>query len=184
VLIVGAGASGLAAAARIKEETNGGLDVTVVECRDQVGGRVQTEMFEGLPVQRGATWLNPGHPTFELYKQSGLKSALDDFLNASLFQISCMVPPTTPAQSSAETVPTELSPTNTPSTAPSVMPAMAPTVARRRLRMEQKKRIDSLVDEFEKDESLSETKKELTRRFLRKLSASGFSQDAVRTKIS
>ena len=51
VLVLGAGLAGLAAA---RDLAAGGADVTVLEARDRVGGRVeQVRIDEGRPVQLG-----------------------------------------------------------------------------------------------------------------------------------
>jgi len=61
VVVVGAGAAGLAAARRLRE---GGLDVRVLEARDRIGGRVWTVRPEGLavPVELGAEFLHGETP--------------------------------------------------------------------------------------------------------------------------
>src|SRR5688500_7093185 len=57
VVVIGAGVSGLAAAARLADA---GLDVTVLEARDRLGGRVWTTMPPGVavPVELGAEFLH------------------------------------------------------------------------------------------------------------------------------
>jgi len=56
VVVVGAGAAGLAAA---RELTRAGLAVRVIEARRRVGGRAWTdgETF-GVPIDRGCAWLH------------------------------------------------------------------------------------------------------------------------------
>ena len=49
VIIVGAGAAGLAAAAAL----SGYADVTVLEARDRLGGRVHTNHTLGAPIELG-----------------------------------------------------------------------------------------------------------------------------------
>ena len=55
VIIVGAGAAGLAAA---RDLTDAGIKVTVVEARDRIGGRVWTDFSWGLPLDLGASWIH------------------------------------------------------------------------------------------------------------------------------
>ncbi|WP_298954750.1 FAD-dependent oxidoreductase [uncultured Methylobacterium sp.] len=57
VVVVGAGAAGLAAARRLLAR---GLSVAVLEARDRVGGRTVTTMLRGHPVDLGAHWLHAG----------------------------------------------------------------------------------------------------------------------------
>ncbi len=55
VIVVGAGVSGLTVA-RILHE--GGVEVTVLEARDRIGGRVYTESVGGAPLDLGGAWLH------------------------------------------------------------------------------------------------------------------------------
>ena len=56
LIIVGAGAAGLAAARRAREL---GLSVVVLEAKDCIGGRVHTDTESlGIPWERGANWLH------------------------------------------------------------------------------------------------------------------------------
>src|SRR2546423_13551371 len=61
VLIIGAGAAGLAAASDLAAA---GLAVTVLEARDRIGGRVQTihDQSLNLPVELGAEFIHGKHP--------------------------------------------------------------------------------------------------------------------------
>lgn len=68
VVVVGAGAAGLAAAKRL---TRAGKTVTVFEAMDRIGGRAHTETTTfGFPFDRGCAWLhaadrNPFYPEAE-----------------------------------------------------------------------------------------------------------------------
>ncbi len=55
VIVVGAGVSGLTVA-RILHDA--GVEVTVLEARDRIGGRVSTESVGGAPLDLGGAWLH------------------------------------------------------------------------------------------------------------------------------
>lgn len=55
ICIVGAGVSGLRAAELL---ISAGFDVTVLEARDRIGGRVQQSARLGLPIDIGASWIH------------------------------------------------------------------------------------------------------------------------------
>ncbi|HEV7438150.1 MAG TPA: NAD(P)/FAD-dependent oxidoreductase [Methylobacterium sp.] len=57
VIVIGAGAAGIAAARRLIER---GRRVAVLEARDRVGGRAVTTMLRGHAVDLGAHWLHAG----------------------------------------------------------------------------------------------------------------------------
>lgn len=56
VVIIGAGASGLTAATRLRAA---GLSVAVLEARDRVGGRLWTNDIEGAMLEIGGQWVSP-----------------------------------------------------------------------------------------------------------------------------
>lgn len=59
VIVVGAGLAGLAAAEALHRA---GVEVTVFEARDRVGGRVWSQaMPDGTVVERGGEFVLPGH---------------------------------------------------------------------------------------------------------------------------
>ena len=56
VVVVGAGLAGLTAA---RELTRSGFDAVVLEGRDRVGGRTNSAMLAGIPVDLGASFVGP-----------------------------------------------------------------------------------------------------------------------------
>ena len=70
VVVVGAGIAGLAAA---KDLQGKGYDVTVLEARDRIGGRIWTLRSEGISYDMGAGWIHgiEGNPITELAEVSG-----------------------------------------------------------------------------------------------------------------
>ncbi|KAJ0242990.1 polyamine oxidase 4 [Hirschfeldia incana] len=86
VIVIGSGISGLAAARSLSEAS---FNVTVLESRDRIGGRIHTDYSFGCPVDMGASWLhgvsndNPLAPIIRrlgltLYRTSGDDSILYD----------------------------------------------------------------------------------------------------------
>lgn len=58
VIIVGAGLSGLTAASRLKQK---GLNVLVLEARNEVGGRTKTTVLNGIPFNMGGQFIGKRH---------------------------------------------------------------------------------------------------------------------------
>jgi monoamine oxidase len=85
VIVVGAGISGLAAARYL---TDKGHDVSVLEARDRIGGRIWTsEKWSGVPVDLGASWIHgiDGNPITDLAKQAGATTVVTDLENATVY---------------------------------------------------------------------------------------------------
>jgi len=78
VIVVGAGASGLAAASRL---VAAGYTVTVLEGRDRIGGRAWTSDSLGAPVDLGASWIHgtSDNPLTPLARAAGLRFAATSF---------------------------------------------------------------------------------------------------------
>ena len=82
VVIVGAGAAGLAAAAEL--QARGVDDVVIVEAQSRVGGRIWTATIGGdVPVEMGATWIHgiDGNPVHEIAQTSGIAMSVTDYDN-------------------------------------------------------------------------------------------------------
>jgi len=74
VCVIGAGAAGLAAARRLREH---GVEVTVLEARDRIGGRVWTVRATGLtvPIELGAEFLHGETPELHrVAREAGLRT--------------------------------------------------------------------------------------------------------------
>lgn len=76
VVVIGAGAAGLAAAARL---TEAGRSVLVLEARDRVGGRIDTRHEPGLnaPVELGAEFVHGLAPVIHDWTRRGGRSVVD-----------------------------------------------------------------------------------------------------------
>ena len=72
VVIVGAGLSGMIAARRVLEA---GLVPLVLEADERVGGRILTEMVDGVPLDLGAQWIGDTHERmFRLAAELGVET--------------------------------------------------------------------------------------------------------------
>ncbi|MEM9080827.1 MAG: NAD(P)/FAD-dependent oxidoreductase [Verrucomicrobiota bacterium] len=88
VIVVGAGVAGLGAAELLKE--GGYEDVTLLEARDRVGGRVWTSRDWREPVDLGASWIHGprGNPITRLAREAGVRTAATDFEDVNLYNSS------------------------------------------------------------------------------------------------
>lgn len=75
VLVIGAGAAGLAAA---RELVDADYSVIVLEARDRIGGRIWTDRSLGLPLDLGASWIQgtDGNPVSELADVAGAQRVI------------------------------------------------------------------------------------------------------------
>jgi monoamine oxidase len=85
ILVIGAGMSGLAAARRLAD---GGMDVTVLEARDRIGGRTWTNTSLGVPVDLGGAWIHgpENNPLTALADEAGARRIETDFDRPVIYQ--------------------------------------------------------------------------------------------------
>ena len=55
VVVVGAGISGLGAAQNLQ---NAGYSVVILEAKEKIGGRINTNRSLGFPIELGANWIH------------------------------------------------------------------------------------------------------------------------------
>ena len=77
-LVVGAGVAGLGAATKLRDQ---GAEVTILEARDRVGGRIHTDLSWGTPIELGATWIHgvSKNPMVPITRSAGLTLAPSDY---------------------------------------------------------------------------------------------------------
>ena len=76
MVVVGAGVAGLAAARKLAQT---GHKVTILEARNRIGGRVWTDVHDGVPMDIGAGWIHGpggGNPIAQLAKQAGAATSV------------------------------------------------------------------------------------------------------------
>ncbi|NER39694.1 MAG: FAD-dependent oxidoreductase, partial [Oscillatoria sp. SIO1A7] len=84
ILVIGAGVSGLAAA---RELVRSGFEVTVLEGRDRIGGRINTDRSLGLPIDLGASWIHGirGNPIGKLARELEVPILPTDYDNIEIY---------------------------------------------------------------------------------------------------
>lgn len=83
VVVVGAGASGLAAASRLRQM---GWRVIVLEGRDRIGGRVDSRTAAGVPCDLGAAWFHStqDNPLVPLARRLGMELEETSWFNTQV----------------------------------------------------------------------------------------------------
>ncbi|MBX9570046.1 MAG: FAD-dependent oxidoreductase [Candidatus Obscuribacterales bacterium] len=74
IVVIGAGISGLGAARVLKDS---GFEVTVIEARQRIGGRIFTDRTSlGVPIELGASWIHgiSGNPLYKLALKGGIQA--------------------------------------------------------------------------------------------------------------
>lgn len=86
ILIIGAGIAGLGAAKYFKDR---GVEVTVIEAQEKVGGRIRTDRSLGIAFDEGASWIHGpnGNPITGLVESSGANTFLTDDDNLAVFDV-------------------------------------------------------------------------------------------------
>lgn len=77
VLVIGAGVAGLTAAHYLRAA---GVDATIIEARDRIGGRTWTKDFAGAPIDLGGAWLHGpvGNPVARYCENAGIAYSPDE----------------------------------------------------------------------------------------------------------
>ena len=81
VIVIGAGMAGASAAHDLRAA---GVEVTVLEARDRIGGRIWSDEAWGAPVELGAAWIHGtgGNPLVPLARRDGLRLVPTDYDDA------------------------------------------------------------------------------------------------------
>ena len=87
VVVVGAGAAGLSAAATLSRR---GAQVTVLEARNRIGGRVWTDRTLGVPIDLGGSWIHgwEGNPLTALCADNEIEHLQTDYDSIAVYDAS------------------------------------------------------------------------------------------------
>ena len=86
IVVLGAGISGLAAARRLTER--GFTNVTVLEARDRLGGRLSTDRSLGMPFDLGGAWAHhagSANPIVDLLAQANVETTKTSWDKIALY---------------------------------------------------------------------------------------------------
>jgi monoamine oxidase len=85
ILVLGAGIAGLAAARTLQDS---GCEVTILEARNRIGGRIHTDNSFGFPIDMGAAWIHYSggqQPLYDLARQKGFETVPSPFTSWRVF---------------------------------------------------------------------------------------------------
>jgi monoamine oxidase len=128
VIVIGAGLAGLAAA---RDLATAGAEVTVLEARDRIGGRIWTSrLWPDLPMDLGASWIHrtEGNPLTELADAAGIDRLATSYDSALSLDFAGQEADLTAAYDAAEAIiETARAKAEEESVDPSLMAAIAET---------------------------------------------------------
>ena len=102
VLVIGAGMAGITAARTLVAE---GYQVTVLEARDRLGGRIHTSHeWPDAPIDLGASWIHEteGNPLTGIARDAGLRTVTTDYNSAVAYDAKAGLLDTSPGSDYAD----------------------------------------------------------------------------------
>ncbi len=88
IVVIGAGVAGLAAARKLHDA---GADVTVLEARSRIGGRVHTShVWKNIPIDLGASWIHgvKGNPLSKLAEKANVQTIATHYDSSKMLDAS------------------------------------------------------------------------------------------------